>query len=157
MRLTIVAIGALRSAPCQELCELYGQRLRTGQPLGPLGFKDVAERRKQSLEKQRQDEGERLLAAAPENAKLVVLDERGKEHDSRSFAQRLGRWRDEGVRDAAFLIGGADGHGELVRNRADIVLSLGTMTWPHDLARAMLAEQLYRANCILSGHPYHRD
>ncbi len=157
MRLIIIALGALRSAPCQEICELYGQRLRAGQALGPLEFKDVAERRKQSPERRRQDEGARLLAAAPDGAKLVVLDERGKEHSSRSFAQHLGRWRDEGVRETAFLIGGADGHGELVRKRADIVLSLGAMTWPHDLAKAMLAEQLYRANCILSGHPYHRD
>ncbi len=157
MRLIIVALGALRSAPCQELCERYGQRLRAGQPLGPLEFKDVAERRKQSPEKQREEEGERLLAAAPSGAKLVVLDERGKDSDSRAFAQLLGRWRDEGVRAVAFLIGGADGHGEALRNRADHLLSLGSMTWPHDLARAMLAEQLYRANCILSGHPYHRD
>ncbi len=157
MRLTVIAMGALRSAPCKELCELYSRRLRAGQPLGPLSFKDVAERKAATPEKQKQDEGERLLAAVPPGARTVVLDERGKTCDSRNLAAILGRWRDEGVRDATFLIGGADGHGADLRGKADLLLSLGAMTWPHDLARAMIAEQLYRANCILSGHPYHRD
>ena len=157
MRLIVLAIGAVRSAPCLELCELYSWRLRSGQPLGPLEFKDVTERRGSSSHKRREDEGARLIGAVPEGARLVVLDERGKESDSRKFAALLGRWRDEGVREATFIIGGADGLGETVRARADHLLSLGAMTWPHDLARAMLAEQLYRANCILSGHPYHRD
>ena len=93
----------------------------------------------------------------PPGARTVVLDERGKSSDSRSFAATLGRWRDEGLRDAAFLIGGADGHDADLRRKADLLLSFGAMTWPHDLARAMIAEQLYRANCILSGHPYHWD
>ena len=157
MRLTVIAVGALRSAPCQELCELYAKRLRGGQPLGPLSFKDVAERKGATPDKQKEDEGSRLLAAVPAGARTVVLDERGKSSDSRSFAATLGRWRDEGLRDAAFLIGGAGGHSADLRRQADLLLSFGGMTWPHDLARAMIAEQLYRANCILSGHPYHRD
>ncbi|KGM31825.1 23S rRNA (pseudouridine(1915)-N(3))-methyltransferase RlmH, partial [Inquilinus limosus] len=72
------------------------------------------------------------------------------------FAKLLGRWRDEGRAEAAFLIGGADGHDESVRGRAELLLSFGRLTWPHMLARTMLAEQLYRAQTILSGHPYHR-
>ena len=157
MRLTVIAVGALRSAPCKELCELYSGRLRAGQPLGPLSFKDVAERKATTPDKQKEEDGSRLLAAVPPGARTVVLDERGKSSDSRSFAATLGRWRDEGLRDAAFLIGGAEGHSADLRGKADLLLSFGTMTWPHDLARAMIAEQLYRANCILSGHPYHRD
>ena len=157
MRLTIVAVGALKSAPCQELCALYAQRLKPGRPLGPLSVKEVAERRAQSPEKQKQDDSARLLAAVPEGAKLVVLDERGTAIGSRAFAKLLERWRDEGTRETAFLIGGAEGHSESLKQRADHLLSLGALTWPHELARAMLAEQLYRANCILSGHPYHRD
>ncbi|MBY0429841.1 MAG: 23S rRNA (pseudouridine(1915)-N(3))-methyltransferase RlmH, partial [Rhodospirillales bacterium] len=92
----------------------------------------------------------------PPGATLVVLDERGCQFSSPVFARKLGEWRDSGIAELAFVIGGADGHGEAVRKRADLLLSLGTMTWPHMLARAMLAEQLFRAHAILSGHPYHR-
>ena len=86
----------------------------------------------------------------------MALDERGEALDSVGFAERLKRWRDAGVRDVAFLIGGADGHGAAVRARAEMLLSLGPMTWPHLMVRGMLAEQLYRASTILAGHPYHR-
>ena len=75
---------------------------------------------------------------------------------SQDFADRIGRWRDDGVGDLAFVIGGADGHGDAIRSRADLLLSLGPMTWPHMLVRALIAEQLWRAHAILSGHPYHR-
>jgi 23S rRNA (pseudouridine1915-N3)-methyltransferase len=87
----------------------------------------------------------------------VLLDERGKQLSSEDFAALLGRWRDEGVREARFLIGAADGHGEAARTRADLLLGFGPMTWPHLLVRAMLAEQLWRATSILAGHPYHRS
>lgn len=87
----------------------------------------------------------------------VLLDERGKPMSSEDFAALLGRWRDEGVRETRFLIGAADGHGAKAREQADVLLGLGTMTWPHMLARAMLAEQLWRATSILAGHPYHRS
>jgi len=87
----------------------------------------------------------------------VLLDERGKVLSSEDFAQLLGKWRDEGVRETRFLIGAADGHGAAARDSADLLLGLGAMTWPHMLARAMLAEQLWRATSILAGHPYHRS
>ena len=87
----------------------------------------------------------------------ILLDERGRQLSSEEFAGLLGRWRDEGVREARFLIGGADGHGEAARSNADLLLGFGAMTWPHLLARAMLAEQLWRATSILAGHPYHRS
>ncbi len=89
--------------------------------------------------------------------RTVLLDERGKQLSSEEFATLLGRWRDEGVREARFVIGAADGHGEAARERADLLLGFGAMTWPHLLARAMLAEQLWRATSILAGHPYHRS
>ncbi len=88
--------------------------------------------------------------------RTVLLDERGKNLASEEFAAILGRWRDEGVREARFLIGAADGHDEGLRHEADLLLAFGKATWPHLLARAMLAEQLYRATSILAGHPYHR-
>jgi 23S rRNA (pseudouridine1915-N3)-methyltransferase len=87
----------------------------------------------------------------------VLLDERGKALGSTEFARLLERWRDEGKREARFVIGAADGHEETERSKADLLLSFGAATWPHLLARAMLAEQLFRATSILAGHPYHRE
>jgi 23S rRNA (pseudouridine1915-N3)-methyltransferase len=89
-------------------------------------------------------------------SRTVLLDERGRQMTSEEFAALLGRWRDDGVREARFLIGAADGHGDAARAGADQLLAFGAMTWPHMLARAMLAEQLWRATSILAGHPYHR-
>lgn len=93
----------------------------------------------------------------PPQAILVVLDERGSALSSVEFASKLEGWRDKGVREARFLIGAADGHEEAERDRADLLLSFGSATWPHMLARAMLAEQLFRATSILANHPYHRE
>jgi 23S rRNA (pseudouridine1915-N3)-methyltransferase len=90
-------------------------------------------------------------------AREVLLDERGQQLTSEAFAALLGKWRDEGVREVRFLIGAADGHGDAARQNADLLLGFGAMTWPHLLARAMLAEQLWRATSILAGHPYHRS
>lgn len=89
--------------------------------------------------------------------KLVLLDELGEVMPSMTFAERLGRWRDDGVREARFMIGAADGFDDVERAKADLLLSFGRATWPHLLARAMLAEQLYRATSILANHPYHRE
>lgn len=101
-------------------------------------------------------EADALLRHLPGHTPAVVLDERGADLTSRDLAVRLGRWRDEGNAAVAFLVGGADGHGEAVRRRADLRLALGRLTWPHLLVRAMLVEQIYRATTILAGHPYHR-
>lgn len=87
----------------------------------------------------------------------VVLDERGRQLTSEEFATLIGRWRDDGVREVRFLIGAADGHGAELRDKADLLIGFGAMTWPHMLARVMLAEQLWRATSILAGHPYHRS
>ena len=89
--------------------------------------------------------------------RTVLLDERGKALSSEALAAILGRWRDEGVREARFVLGAADGHSDEERASADLLLAMGAMTWPHLLARAMLMEQLYRATTIVAGHPYHRS
>jgi 23S rRNA (pseudouridine1915-N3)-methyltransferase len=98
-----------------------------------------------------------LLNALPARTPLMALDEHGSAWSSRTVADRIGAWRDRGVAELAFAIGGADGLDAAVLDRAEAVLSLGPMTWPHLLVRGMLLEQLYRAQQILAGHPYHRD
>ena len=156
MRLTLLAVGRLRSGPLQALLDDYCKRLGGG-PLGPLGIKEVEERKPLPPAALKTREGELLLKALPRDARLIALDEGGRTLDSRAFATLLGRWHDEGVGETAFAIGGADGLDDAVREKAQFTLSLGAMTWPHMLVRLLLAEQLYRANAILQGHPYHRD
>jgi 23S rRNA (pseudouridine1915-N3)-methyltransferase len=102
------------------------------------------------------DRGGRVPVAPPATT-TILLDEKGVGLGSLAFAERLGRWRDDGVREARFLIGAADGFDDAERAGADLLLNFGAMTWPHMLARAMLAEQLWRATSILAGHPYHRE
>jgi 23S rRNA (pseudouridine1915-N3)-methyltransferase len=121
------------------------------------GIVELEEKRRLSLAELKAREAELILAALPAGARLIALDQRGAEWSSRDFAERLRRWRDGGVADLAFAIGGAEGLGPAIIDRADGVLSLGAMTWPHLLCRCMLLEQLYRAQQILAGHPYHRD
>jgi 23S rRNA (pseudouridine1915-N3)-methyltransferase len=93
----------------------------------------------------------------PAGAVTVMLDEKGRSLGSLAFAEQLGRWRDDGMREARFLIGAADGFDDTERGRADLLLNFGALTWPHLMVRAMLAEQLWRAVSILAGHPYHRE
>jgi 23S rRNA (pseudouridine1915-N3)-methyltransferase len=102
-------------------------------------------------------EAELILSAVPPGTMLAALDRRGEMWTSREFADRLAAWRDRGVAELAFAIGGAEGLAAAVLDRAMISVSLGPMTWPHFLARGMLLEQLYRAQQILAGHPYHRE
>ena len=98
-----------------------------------------------------------VVPAALTPVREVLLDEHGAQLTSEQFAALLGKWRDEGVREARFLIGAADGHGAAARASADLLLGFGAMTWPHLLARVLLADQLWRATSILAGHPYHRS
>ncbi len=102
------------------------------------------------------DTGGRIPDAPPQTRR-VLLDERGEVMGSMAFAQKIGRWRDDGVREARFMIGAADGFDDAAREEANLLLSFGRATWPHLLARAMLAEQLFRATSILANHPYHRE
>lgn len=151
MRLTIAAVGRSKPGPLRDLYEEYAGRLTWA-----LTLKEVEVKKRLPPAETTKAEGDLLLAAVPSGAIAVALDERGKALDSAAFAARLGGWRDGGAADIVFLLGGADGHAQSVRDRADLLLSFGVMTWPHMLARAMLAEQIYRAQQILAGHPYHR-
>ncbi len=122
-----------------------------------VDHQEVEEKRPSPTAAERiQREGNLLLQAVPKGAIVVALDGKGTQFTSEEFAQRLGKWRDTGVAEVIFLIGGADGLAENVRAKANYVMSLGAMTWPHLLARGMLLEQIYRAQTILAGHPYHR-
>jgi 23S rRNA (pseudouridine1915-N3)-methyltransferase len=151
LRLTLACIGRAGRGPERDLYDHYAGRIRW-----PLILRELEEKKKLPPAEMTRREGELLLGAVPDKAVLVALDRRGKVLDSEAFAKRLERWRDDGVADLAFLIGGADGHGEALLQKASLVLSFGAMTWPHLLARALLAEQIYRAQQLLAGHPYHR-
>lgn len=152
MRCHVIAVGRARPGQARQLFETYAARLSP-----PLALIEVEEKRPLPETQLREREAELILAALPKGAFLVLLDEHGKGLSSQGFAERLGAWRDQGVADLVFAIGGAAGHGSAARARADVTLSLGPMTWPHQLVRALLAEQLYRGFSILAGHPYHRE
>ncbi len=137
MRLAIIARGRIGQCPEAELVERYAKRLR-----GTLSITEI---------------GDEAPWPRFEAGRTVVLDETGKDMGSEALAALLGRWRDDGAREARFLIGAADGHDAATRAGADLLLGFGRATWPHMLVRAMLAEQLYRASTILAGHPYHRS
>ena len=151
MRVHLIAVGKLKSGPHEALARHYAERLAC-----PLVLRDVDEKRPLPPPELKEREAALLLAALPKGATSVALDEHVKTLASDAFAARLARWRNAGIADLAFLIGGAEGLAETVRQQADLVLSLGPMTWPHLLVRGMLLEQLYRAQQILAGHPYHR-
>jgi 23S rRNA (pseudouridine1915-N3)-methyltransferase len=123
----------------------------------PPAIVEVDERRSLPPVQLKAREGELILGVVPAGIPFVALDERGVQWSSRALAERVATWRDRGSPELAFAIGGADGLHPMVLDRADLILSLGSMTWPHLLVRGMLLEQLYRAQQILAGHPYHRD
>ena len=154
--MTVAAVGRAKAGPARALFEQYAARLARG-PLGPLTLKEVEAKGAWPPAELRRREAELLLAAVPAGAPIVALDERGQALTSAEFAGRLGRWRDAGTAELAFLIGGAEGLDERVRSAAEMVFSLGPPTWPHLLVRALLAEQLFRAASLLTGHPYHRE
>ena len=139
MLLHVVARGRIGRGPEAELVDRYTRRIAW-----PVRFTELP------------DQGGRVPPAEG-NSRLVLLDERGKQFGSVAFAELLGRWRDDGVREARFMIGAADGHDSGLRDSADLLLGFGAATWPHLLVRAMLAEQLWRATSILANHPYHRE
>lgn len=158
MRLIVAAVGRLKDAE-SDLCARYAKRFdAAGRSLGlgPLSISEINESRAASADMRKADEASRLLKTAAGAAHRVVLDEGGKELSSAAFAAWIAQRRDEGCKGMAFLIGGPDGHGTEVASAATLKLSLGPMTLPHGLARAVLIEQLYRTATILSGHPYHR-
>ena len=158
MRVGIAAIGRMKAGPERELVARYLERAAAaGKPLGLTGFSvSEAPESRASTAPQRKTEESKALRAAAGDGVLIALDEHGVLIGSDVFARRLGTWRDEGRPAASFLIGGADGLDPTLLSAADLVLSFSPLTWPHQLVRIMLAEQLYRTTTILSGHPYHR-
>ncbi|MBU1211680.1 MAG: 23S rRNA (pseudouridine(1915)-N(3))-methyltransferase RlmH [Alphaproteobacteria bacterium] len=159
MRFTIAALGRLKEGPDRAQLERYVDLLGgLGRScgLGPLQIVELPEARGPTVAIRCRDESQRLLAASSSADHRILLDERGRTHSSERFAELIGRLRDGGTREIAFLIGGADGHGTEARATADDTLALSHFTLPHGLARIVLAEQLYRAVTILAGHPYHR-
>jgi len=159
MKITIAAVGRLKAGPERDLIERYLDRTNgSGKRLGlSVTVREFPESRAGNPATRKAEEAAALLAALPSGAVLVALDEHGTSIDSPAFAGRIGRWRDDGVSDLVIAIGGADGHGRDVHVRAAFQLAFGVMTWPHQLVRLMISEQIYRATTILSGHPYHRD
>ena len=160
MRVSIAAVGRLKDGPDRELLDRYIKRLTQSgrsQSLAPIDVHEILEGRGDTAALRQADEASRLLKQVSGVEFLIALDETGRSHTSRTFAELLGKLRDQGTQSIAFLIGGPDGHGDELRRATAIKLSLGPMTLPHGLARIVLAEQLYRATTILAGHPYHRD
>lgn len=160
MEIVVAAIGRARGGPEQGLADTYLKRagalgVRLG--LHPCRLVEAEDRRAGAPDGRIAREAELLRAALPAGAAFVALDERGADWDSATFAARLGAWRDSGHRALGFLIGGADGLSDGIKREALCLLSLGRMTWPHLLARALIAEQIYRAVTILADHPYHRE
>jgi 23S rRNA (pseudouridine1915-N3)-methyltransferase len=151
MNLSIIAVGRSKPGAERGLLDDYRKRLPW-----KLDIVEVEEKRPLDAATLRQREAELLLAKAPQGAVVVALDQRGQAITSEALSERLTGWRDSGKSRVCFLIGGATGHGDAVRERADFLFSLGNLTWPHMLVRAMLAEQLYRAWSISANHPYHR-
>ena len=154
MQFTVLAIGRLRSKPCAQLIDDYARRLQRG---ARLTFVEVPEGRDGDAHAVRDQESRALLARVPDRARLILLDERGLALTSRALAERIRIDQLHGDSHWVLAIGGAFGHGEPLRARADWSLALSAMTLPHELARVVLVEQLYRAMSILSGAPYHKD
>lgn len=150
----------MKQGPERELVARYLDRaVASGKPLGLTGFSvtELTESRASSASARKADEAKAIATALPEGGVVVALDERGKSVGSEDFSRRIERWRDDGKVAISFVIGGADGLEPQFVASADMVLGLSALTWPHQLVRIMLAEQLYRATTILSGHPYHRE
>jgi 23S rRNA (pseudouridine1915-N3)-methyltransferase len=159
MRLSILAVGHARGTHEAALCDDYIDRATSfGRRLGiaRISIEELAVSKARDARVRIAEESERLAARVPEGAHVILLDARGKGMTSDDFAEMLGALRDAGTKDLAFVIGGPDGLGALPGVRAGRSLAFGPQTWPHQLARVMLAEQVYRALTILAGHPYHR-
>jgi 23S rRNA (pseudouridine1915-N3)-methyltransferase len=152
MRLTLIAVGRAKARPERDLFDHFTRRMTM-----PFELREVEEKKNLFGPKLKRREASLLNAAIPEGAVRIALDEKGKDLTSREFANKIGQWRDESTRDAAFIIGGADGLDAHFLKECDLIMCLGKQTWPHMLVRSLVVEQLYRAQCILAGHPYHKD
>ncbi len=159
MRIMVIAVGRLKQGPERELAERYATRFDdAGRRQGFRGIeiREIAESRARDASTRIAEEAAAIAALVPEKSVVVALDEHGDSIDSSTFARHLGRWRDQSVADNVYLIGGADGLSPELRRKAKLRLAFGRATWPHQIVRVLLLEQIYRAATILAGHPYHR-
>lgn len=159
MRILIVSVGRLKQGPERDLAERYRERfIDAGRKLGFRGLDvhEISESRARDTATRIAEEAAAMAAVTPEKSTLVALDERGKSIESSAFARHLSNWRDAQAANTVFLIGGADGLSPELRRKADLTIAFGAATWPHQMVRVMLLEQIYRAATILAGHPYHR-
>ncbi len=160
MRIVLICVGRLKAGPERELFARYFKRmgeLARSAGVARVDLRELSESCARRPEDRREEEAAAIIAAAPLGAGLVALDERGASPTSGEWAADIGRLRDAAQPVYAVVIGGPDGLSPSLRAKARLVVSFGAMTWPHQLARVMASEQLYRALTILSGHPYHRD
>ena len=151
MNLTLAAIGKMKPSPEAELVRKYTRQMH-----GSITIKELEARKGLSGDALKSAEAELLLEATANCHRRIALDERGKHLSSECFAKQFSDWQNDGCSHIGLMIGGADGLDASVRQAADLVLSFGELTWPHMMVRAMACEQLYRAESILRGHPYHR-
>ncbi len=159
MKLILGAVGRLKAGPERDLTSRYEERARAacrGVGLTGLEMRETDESRARRSDDRKLEEARALDAFLPPGARVIALDERGRNVTSEAFAADIGRARDDGISGYALLIGGPDGLDESIRQRAALTIAFGAMTWPHQIVRALAVEQLYRAITILSGHPYHR-
>src|SRR3954470_18167645 len=159
MKIAVIAIGRLKQGPERELAERYRERFDdVGRKLGFRGLEiiEIPESRARDAATRIAEEAVAVAALVPEKSVLVSLDEHGSSIDSATFARHLGRWRDDSVTNNVFIIGGPDGLSPDLRRKSKLTVAFGAATWPHQLVRVMLLEQIYRASTILAGHPYHR-
>jgi len=160
MRLLLVCVGRSKAGPERELAARYIERAAAaGRAIGFSGveLREIAESRAASPDDRKRDEAKAIRGLLPPSIKVIALDENGKQLTSLGLAAELGRARDAAVAGTAFVIGGPDGLETTFLASVSLTLGFGTLTWPHQLARIMAAEQIYRAMTILSGHPYHRE
>ena len=159
MHLSILSIGRMKRGPEQELLKTYLERAnKAGPSLHLFGPKltEFPEARSADASERKSAEANKMLASVPAGAQVVLLDETGKDCSSVEFSRLIAEKRDSGTSNLCFALGGPDGHGDEIRNAAMQSIRFGKQTWPHQIARILLAEQIYRAMTILSGHPYHR-
>ena len=159
MHLLVISVGRLKQGPERELAERYRDRFEDiGRKLGfrGLAIHEVPESRARDAATRVAEEAAAISALIPDKSVVVTLDEHGSVDSGAAFARHLGRWRDEGVANNVFVIGGADGLSPDLRRKSKLTVAFGTATWPHQMVRVMLLEQIYRAATILAGHPYHR-
>jgi 23S rRNA (pseudouridine1915-N3)-methyltransferase len=160
MRVTVLAVGRLKKGPETELAQRYLKRAeQAGRQIGLRGVEviEIRESRASDAGKRMIEESIALANVMPDGAVTIMLDERGDSLSSADFADQFRKWRDAGIPAAVFIIGGPDGLSPSLRDKAKLKLGFGAATWPHQMVRIMLLEQIYRAITILSGHPYHRE